>query len=420
MKNIIKREKTHALTSIVVKTILFLILLQLVYSAFMIATFAIPNQRIEPKVQMAKRLLKNENSYRNFGDTGSSLDNFTDSLMLQKADEPKAGIIFNAFDIQNYARYWHGYLVILRPILYFMGYTMIRQLYAVVLTLLLVFLIILTYKKLNIFFAVALAVSLVFQRFQIMWASMQYSNVFIVAMIASIALLYTIKKIKYQKESLVFFFLAIGSVTNFLDLLTAPLVSLGMPLILLLCYNMMNKRSNFLKNMKTSIIASLAWAMGYSVTWGAKWIIGSIVLKRNIVTDAFSAILFRTEGNSQYPLHRSTMYLYNLKIEYSPVNLLTIFIITLVWLVTYCVLSLKVKSFFKLIDSEVLSFLLIALIPFIWYTILAGHSEIHCWMTYRELFLLTFSYFAYLSYIYSNLLQNYHLKKQSVEVDRTN
>lgn len=42
-------------------------------------------------------------------------------------------------------------------------------------------------------------------------------------------------------------------------------------------------------------------------------------------------------------------------------------------------------------------FLLIAIIPFVWYMVLANHSYVHYWFTYRELAIFIFAILVWLS-----------------------
>lgn len=68
------------------------------------------------------------------------LDTYTDARMYQAMESNEPNVLKAALDINGYARYWHGYLIILRPlavvfeydeIRFFLG-TMIMLLFALV------------------------------------------------------------------------------------------------------------------------------------------------------------------------------------------------------------------------------------------------------------------------------------------------
>ena len=80
--------------------------------------------------------------------------------------------------INNYSRYWHGYQIFLRPLLIFINYGSIRQLYGIVIMLLLGLNIVLMVKKRDSFFALSFFLSFYFVRFYSFFLSMQFSNVF--------------------------------------------------------------------------------------------------------------------------------------------------------------------------------------------------------------------------------------------------
>ena len=44
--------------------------------------------------------------------------------------------------------------------------------------------------------------------------------------------------------------------------------------------------------------------------------------------------------------------------------------------------------------------------PYIWYTVLAGHSQVHYWFTYRLQIIAVFSLLSFLSYIISSLFNS--------------
>lgn len=189
-----------------------------------------------------------------------------------------------------------------------------------------------------------------------------------------------------------FFFIILGMLVNYLDLLTYPIVSLGFTLCF---YYMMESDANQdsldkketipLCILKKKVISfayyCFSWLIGYAGMWISKWIISSLILKKNILLDAADAIQFRTSNNYNGTTWSffDVIYLNISRLSrLSFVLILTIFLISLfvVWR-KECRLELKEM----IINFDLL---LVSLLPFVWYFVLKNHSAIHTF-TFRNL-----------------------------------
>ena len=94
-------------------------------------------------------------------------------------------------------------------------------------------------------------------------------------------------------------FFACGMCINFMDFLTYPIVTLGVPLIALLLLSLKDDRVNFLTGLRKIIICSVLWTAGYAVSWTTKWILASVVLKKNVLLDAAGQAAFRIAGDAE-------------------------------------------------------------------------------------------------------------------------
>ena len=130
-------------------------------------------------------------------------------------------------DSYEYARYWHGYLVLLRPLLALFNYEGIRIVLLILTILTAGTLVVLLCKKINLLSGIIFAIGLLSVNIFIVSRSINEILVFLVAFISSIFLLLRKDKIKH----IGLFFFVVGSVTNYIDLLTAPLVTLGLTAI---------------------------------------------------------------------------------------------------------------------------------------------------------------------------------------------
>ncbi|HGB4051199.1 TPA: hypothetical protein ACIVF2_004493, partial [Salmonella enterica subsp. enterica serovar 16:l,v:-] len=91
------------------------------------------------------------------------------------------------------------------------------------------------------------------------------------------------------------YFFILGSVINFIDLLTAPVASLSIPLIIIILF-LYEGKATFISSIKTTILSSISWGLGYGLTWVAKWLIASVILGQNVFLNAIQSMFFRTVG----------------------------------------------------------------------------------------------------------------------------
>ena len=240
---------------------------------FLWLAFLIPDKLIYEHSAESVEIFTGEGLYPFVGNTpAEELDNWTDSLMLhtacyQKEDASALECAVDAYrpvyqdadpitsfrmdvkgiddgmEITSYARYWHGYLVFLRPLLFFMDYRGIRALInlGVVFTLLLITGTLIRQKRYCLilpFLCTAL-----FLRPLAIAFSIQFSSVYYV-MIFSLFLILVCRNQMEQDGRYLYLFLINGMITAYLDLLTYPAAALGIPLVFFLATG---KMVNFLE-----------------------------------------------------------------------------------------------------------------------------------------------------------------------------
>ncbi|WP_203662635.1 hypothetical protein [Lacticaseibacillus sp. 53-4] len=353
------------------------------------------NGRINAHMPNTEQVWQNEGTYPvlNTRDSGSRLDSFTDRIMISETVKSHNNPVYSAMDSNGYARYWHGYLLWLRPLLMFMSYGSVRELYAVIVLLLVVLNGYMIAKRLDLFAAVAFGIALAFQRFFAISINMQFANVFIICLVANLIVL-SVDDDHYQKWHPFLFFLIVGTVTNFVDLLTAPMITLGVPLMIMIYRDFVSdKAQTFQKRLVQFLVSCLGWGIGYGVTWFLKWLFASFVTGRNVIQEALTEVLFRSGGvgrGGQFPVHRVAMLKSNLTFEFSSGNKLIMALVILVSLACLVVAVSHTRRL-RIPWQEIGLFVVGASLPIIWFMVLANHSEIHVWFTYRELMILTFA-----------------------------
>lgn len=280
-------------------------------------------------------------------------------------------------DSYEYTRYWHGYLIFLRPLLAIMDLGAIRILtiaLTVILSIIIVWLII---KKLNLVTAIIYIIGFILFDLFIVCNSMNEITTFIIALIAIFYIL--LKNGKFKNPAVVF--LCIGMCTSFFDLLTTPLVTIGLTLPI---YVLLNLKESNKKLYIECIKICIAWAVGYGLCWALKWVITDITLNKHIISDAINQIMYRTSAD------RTLLEVVIKNVNAIGKNVVIIFIAVLV---LYSVIGL-IKEFYKSKENnerthkiellKVTIFLIIAIFPFIWYFFIRNHSFVHSFFTNRN------------------------------------
>ena len=222
--------------------------------------------------------------------------------------------------------------------------------------------------------------------FSYCWAaplSMQFMTVYVVSLIGVI--------LSCRIDNSWILFLCLGSLVNFFDFLTFPLMSLGLPLIIILLRLMHNSNYSGRQGLNTVGEAVLSWGLGYSTTWIAKWIIASYVLKTSVIQNAIQASFFRVAGNSQYPVNYYEAVMRNVRVfllGIGPKAGIVLLVLVLVIFRVKGILSFqgwrdfKSRCYYQW--GRIVPLILVAVMPYIWYLILANHSQIHFWFTFRN------------------------------------
>lgn len=286
---------------------MFLILLCgiLVGLAALVAVYALPTAPMARNVRASVPALNgswgHENSYHQLvvGYQSTQLDNSTDAVMMLAAvhenDEPLLTRIaqgyaysdgVNAFHtLLAYgengaeglttvptARYWHGYLVLLKPLLLLFSYPDIRMLMMIaqgaMLALVIAGLCTRGQQKLLLPFLL----SLLCITPAITGFSLQFSTSLWVFLGAMLALLYLPER-HFTLHGQFTLFLLTGMVTSYVDYLTYPLATFGMPFIVCLY---LFPQNDLRKELRRFMGCGLWWAVGYFGMWAGKWVLAAI------------------------------------------------------------------------------------------------------------------------------------------------
>ena len=404
-----------------INSIIILLLSACLGSILLIIVYSLPVAPMRENVARGTQVYNLEGNFPELaaGYRSTKLDNDTDATMLANAVYPVSDILQDAFSVPmigyenrsdrlyslldyvnhvkgatyvtTYPRYWHGYLIFLKPLLLLFDFSDIRVLNMTIQFLLIVLCIFQMAKTKHSQYIPAFFLLLIVWNPITISLSFQNSTCFYITIFAILYLLFTKKEIYAISLKLPYLFLLVGIVTVYFDFLTYPLVSLGIPLVIWL-----NETEKSLKqNLKTIIICSIFWGIGYVGMWIEKWILASCILRKNIFTDGLSQFLVRSSNEIEGTVF-SKWDCITLQISVLlkwPYFLLFIGVLIFILLKNRktLLIILKSKKECYFVISRFVPYLLLCLYPFIWYCVASNHCYINPKFTYR---LLGFTIFA--------------------------
>lgn len=297
----------------------------------------------------------------------------------------------------EYGRYWHGYVIILAPLLTFLSPAEINVLNYSLQFILIVALLLIAYKKYGTKLTLAIAFYIYAINPVTTAACFQYAPGFYLSVLPMILILLFYDKLQERGRLALLFTLA-GCAINFFDLLSFPLVTLGAPLALSLYLDNRNKKQKLSQQFCKVIMRSGFWLLGYALTWVLKWTIATIVTGDNMFANAIDMIFYRSTGEGY---SRVTAVARNMATMFSWPTV----IICSALLIIFLVLLWRKKIAVDWHDKKALLFAFVAAYPFIWYCTLVNHSWVHIFMTHRLLAISMFCVALYLAQISSVVIK---------------
>ena len=376
----------------------------------MTCVYILPTGRMLTQADRSLPIFENEGTSFCWApeEKSARLDGFTDAIMLQTAvyvrdENPMKAAMRNdrmefsegkldpagslkqyvygnrSGYVVSYARYWHGYLLFLKPLLLFFSLSDIRMMNAAFQLILAAGVLLLAFRKQGLRLALPMGLALLVINPISTALSMQFSSIYYLTLLGLLVMLLT-ESWDRPWGYLVFLFLGIG--TAFFDFLTYPACAVGICLALQALMSQADRKTRLLK----TIGSGAAWAFGYGGMWSGKWLAASLITGTNVLRDAMEQAQYRSGGevtaaeggiNATFGAVLSR----NLGILANPAAAILVLALTgmLVWLLV------TKRCRFAPERASLLSLAVAFAVPFVWYFLLRNHSLVHCWMTYRNL-----------------------------------
>lgn len=394
----------------------------------LLAAYALPGERVRQHVYDSARTIQNEGLYPEYlGFKLFQMDNYTDTLMLfeaASADElpPLQAMMTNtAYNVDNfetladdlawyiekdwstgaqrtdasalepfsYARYWHGYLIWLRPLLLVTTITGVRVVQYVVLAALFAAVVWLLRRRCGLRAAFWFVVSQLLVT--VFWVphQVQYFTTFCIAYAGCAWVLARPRRAGQLSIALV----VLGTCTAFCDLLVTPIITLGLPVAVWLCC-LPQRAASGARQCLPVIGGSLCWGAGYAMCWGLKWVLATLITGQDIIGDAIHQAGVRTTADTWHGMELSWGNIFRFVGDtLSQRGLLWPVVLVVILCIAAFLLCLRNKEALL----RALPIGLTALMAPVWLALLRTHSIQHGWFTWRS---LTVSIFAGLAFLY--------------------
>ncbi|MCR5157235.1 MAG: hypothetical protein K6C96_11200 [Butyrivibrio sp.] len=354
-------------------------------------------------------IIEKEGAYPNLieGVKSTQLDNFTDTVMLSLAvydgDEPAyvKAVSGNHYDDKNvadipelkeylrddkrgevvsYAWYWHGYLVIIKPLLMLTGVKGIRRISMVVSAALILIIVAMLVKKRQIGFVVPYLMAVTVINPMVVPMSMQYGTAWYTM---QLFLLFLILAEIDDPVKLSMAFFAAGMAVEYFDLLTYPLVVYGIPATYMV-YSI-DRKTGFVSVIKEIFTTGISFIAGYGLMLASKLILVLAFVNPGVVEDAKNHIFLRLSGEGMdTDIRRIDAVTRNLEVLNTEFYYIAA-AVAVAAIIAVAMLLRKKKGKKAITPLKIIPYMIIALTPFAWYFVLANHSHIHYFFTYRNL-----------------------------------
>lgn len=347
-----------------------------------------------------------------------TLDNFTDALMLLTSVAVRPTPLESAMSMDigtlegettfdparvlgvraeggsekliSYSRYWHGYQIFLRPLLMVANYEEIRYVNMIALGVLALVTILSLQRRAGTIVAGSLFGALLLTGDGIVPLSLQYSNMTYLALFAALAASAVAARRDLERLDLEFF-LVLGAVTAFFDLLTTPALPLGVALVVILEMRRARKGHTARRGLILTARALAAWGAGYILSWGTKWLLAAAILRQSIAQEILGVVEFRTGldgGGFQFGSAIKTNIFAILRpaliadmLSHGAASVALVVALAAVALAAFLALRPRLRSRRQLLTG--LPVLVVACLPYVWYLALNQHSALHSYITYR-------------------------------------
>ena len=279
---------------------------------------------------------------------------------------------------RDYARYWHGYLILLRPLLTVFDLKELRFLNQALQQLLIAGLCVLLYRRRRSLYIVPVLAAWLLMIPSAVAMSMQFSDMFYLGFGGLAVILWQGERLR-GTDALPLLFMLFGILTAFFDLLTVPLLSLLLPACGLL---MLNRQGSLRQYIAELFPCAVCWAAGFVLMWGMKWVLASVVLHQDVIGDALREIGICTADADGTGTAFTWKDVFSRNLRGIRDNI-SVPVISALYLIGCTVTAIRRGGIAQKGLPCALTAACVACAPFLWYLVASAHSYAHSYFTYR-------------------------------------
>ena len=190
----------------------------------------------------------------------------------------------------RYGRYWHGYMVLYRPLFIFFNMVQVRIITLGTILLLLIFNFNEIKKKFDLPMAGIFLTILVLGGCITASIQLQLFPIFLIGLIANLLVLKNKLKFNYL------FAFTLGIIVNYFDYFTIPLFAICLPMIF---YLLDNPKNSFKEYFAYIVKMCFFFFIGWSIMWGMKFVLYYFLVDNNFIYNIFNQIKFRASMNDE-------------------------------------------------------------------------------------------------------------------------
>lgn len=390
--------------------------------ACIIGVTMIPRSAISEGVRHSAEYLEEREVFAKLGGSMQTIqDNFSDAILLNiiysaREDHPLdileakyyhpgnmeatdallASVQDEVVPDMEYARYWHGTSIYVRPLLLFLSISEIRLFIGSLIVGGLLVMCILLWRRGEKKASVALLLAFLGVYGPMVFLSLEYSTAFLIMTVVSVLCLWKCPQRELSEWGT--FFACSGVLIAFFDFLTTETLTLTLPLVFIFLYAKRKKEYVTKEKWKILLKNTLCWGVGYGGMYGLKWGLVYAMLGKETFLSSIEEGLFRLNGTvymgnsnlfpeaTQFEKYIGAIW-HNLAMLFpfddTDIRMTPTVVATLGMLF---VLGAFVYVFHQKINWSRYSFLwLVAAVPFLRFLVLANHSYIHFFFSYRAL-----------------------------------
>lgn len=306
------------------------------------------------------------------------------------------GIASGNYNIEStsYIRYWHGFLIYLKPLLCFTDIYGLRFLFKIIFftTLSILCFLLSRYRGGGLLVCGIILSYITFGGGEAA-SCLAFFPSMTIPLLGGL-LVINLKSLSKQKIFSVFCLL--GALINYFDFLDNPILSWGIPASLLIV-RAVNQEGMPAKSIASLLLTSfLGWGFAYLFTWIAKLLLAAALIDYDPLRDAMQQATHRINGDVPWldpqQITPSEAIIHNAIFNMFALGFATLLLTVIVAIAIKTILNME-----KRIPIPVILLILaIGLMPFLWFAVLVNHSLVHVFIAHRNLILSMFALFLIL------------------------